>query len=55
MVHLSGGEIEDTAEGKTVVNRWKPGDVEFESLGSSHSARNVGGAVDVVLVALKPQ
>ena len=55
VVHLSGGEIEDTAGGKTVVNRWKPGDVEFESLGSSHSARNVGGAVDVVLVALKPQ
>jgi quercetin dioxygenase-like cupin family protein len=55
VVHLSGGQIEDTADGKTVVNRWKPGDVEFESLGSSHSARNVGGAVDVVLVALKPQ
>jgi quercetin dioxygenase-like cupin family protein len=55
VVHLSGGEIEDTANGKTVVNRWKPGDVEYESLGSSHSARNVGGAVDVVLVALKPQ
>jgi len=55
VVHLSGGEIEDTANGKTIVNRWKHGDVEFESLGSSHSARNVGGAVDVVLVALKPQ
>jgi quercetin dioxygenase-like cupin family protein len=55
VVHLSGGDIEDTANGKTVVNRWKRGDVEFESLGSSHSARNVGGAVDVVLVALKPQ
>jgi quercetin dioxygenase-like cupin family protein len=55
VVHLSGGEIEDTANGKTVVNRWKHGDVEFESVGSSHSARNVGGAVDVVLVALKPQ
>jgi quercetin dioxygenase-like cupin family protein len=55
VVHLSGGEIEDTAGGKTVVNRWRRGDVEFESLGSSHSARNVGGAVDVVLVALKPQ
>jgi quercetin dioxygenase-like cupin family protein len=54
VVHLSGGEIEDTADGKTVVNRWTPGDVEFEGLGSSHSARNVGGAVDVVLVALKP-
>ncbi len=53
VVHLSGGDIEDTAEGKTVVNHWKHGDVEFESLGSSHSARNVGGAVDVVLVALK--
>jgi len=55
VVHLSGGEIEDTAGGKTVVNRWKRGDVEFESIGSSHSARNVGSAVDVVLVALKPQ
>ena len=55
VVHLSGGEIEDTADGKTVVNRWKRGDAEFEGRGSSHSARNVGGAVDVVLVALKPQ
>jgi hypothetical protein len=55
VVHLSGGEIEDTADGRTVVNRWKRGDVEFEGLGSSHSARNVGGAVDVVLVALKPR
>jgi quercetin dioxygenase-like cupin family protein len=55
VVHLSGGEIEDTADGKTVVNRWKRGDVEFEGLGTSHSARNVGGAVDVVLVAIKPQ
>jgi quercetin dioxygenase-like cupin family protein len=55
VVHLSGGEIEDTADGKTVVNRWTRGDVEFEGLGTSHSARNVGGAVDVVLVALKPQ
>jgi quercetin dioxygenase-like cupin family protein len=55
VVHLSGGEIEDTAEGKTVVNRWKRGDVELEGLGTSHSARNVGGAVDVVLVALKRQ
>ena len=55
VVHLSGGEIEDTANGKTAVNRWKRGDVEFESLGSSHAARNVGGPVDVVLVALKPQ
>jgi quercetin dioxygenase-like cupin family protein len=54
VVHLSGGEIEDTANGKTLVNRWKRGDVEFEGLGTSHSARNVGGAVDVVLVALKP-
>jgi quercetin dioxygenase-like cupin family protein len=53
VVHLSGGEIEDTADGKTVVNRWKPGDVEFEARGSSHSARNAGGAIDVVLVALK--
>ena len=54
VVHLSGGEIEDTADGKTVVNRWKPGDVEFEARGSSHSARNIGQAIDVVLVALKP-
>src|SRR5262245_26928770 len=54
VVHLSGGEIEDTADGKTVVNRWKRGDVEFEARGSSHSARNIGKAVDVVLVSLKP-
>jgi len=54
VVHLSGGEIEDTANGKTIVNRWKPGDVEFEGRGSSHSARNIGRPVDVVLVALKP-
>jgi len=54
VVHLSGGEIEDIAGGKTVINRWKRGDAEFEAFGSSHSARNVGGAVDVVLVALKP-
>jgi len=53
VVHLSGGEIEDTAGGKTNVNRWKPGDVEFEARGSSHSARNVGQAVDVVLVTLE--
>jgi quercetin dioxygenase-like cupin family protein len=52
VIHLSGGEIEDTADGKTVVNRWKHGDVEFEGLGTSHSARNIGAAVDVVLVAL---
>ena len=54
VVHLSGGAIEDTANGKTSVNRWKPGDVEFESRGSSHSARNVGQAIDVVLVVLHP-
>jgi hypothetical protein len=54
VVHLSGGDIEDTANGKTVVNHWKPGDVEFEARGSSHSARNVSHAVDVILVALKP-
>jgi quercetin dioxygenase-like cupin family protein len=53
VVHLSGGAIEDTADGTTKVNRWKPGDVEFESRGSSHSARNVAKAIDVVLVALK--
>jgi quercetin dioxygenase-like cupin family protein len=54
VVHLSGGDIEDTASGKTVVNTWKPGDVEFESRGSSHSARNISHAIDVVLVALEP-
>jgi quercetin dioxygenase-like cupin family protein len=54
VVHLSGGEIEDTADGKTLVNRWKRGDVEFEARASSHSARNIGKAVDVVLVSLKP-
>jgi len=54
VVHLSGGEIEDTADGRTIVNRWKPGDVEFEARGSSHSARNLGHPVEVVLVALKP-
>lgn len=55
VVHLTGGEIEDTADGVTKINRWKKGDVEFEERGSSHSARNVGGAIDVVLVTLKPQ
>ena len=54
VVHLSGGEIEDTANGKTAVNRWNAGDVEFEALGSSHSARNVSHPVDAVLVVLKP-
>jgi quercetin dioxygenase-like cupin family protein len=54
VVHVSGGDIEDTANGKTVVNRWKSGDVEFEARGSSHSARNISHPVDVVLVALKP-
>ena len=33
VVHLSGGSIEDTADGQTKVNRWKPGDVEFEAKG----------------------
>ena len=54
VVHLSGGTIEDTANGKTRVNHWKHGDVEFEGRGTSHSARNLGPAVDVVLVILKP-
>jgi quercetin dioxygenase-like cupin family protein len=54
VVHLSGGAIEDTANGTTRVNRWKRGDVELEARGSSHAARNVGPAIDVVLVALKP-
>jgi quercetin dioxygenase-like cupin family protein len=55
VVHLSGGEIEDTADGKTVVNRWARGDAEFEGRGSSHSARNLGAAVDAVLVVIKPR
>ena len=54
VIHLSGGTIEDTAGGQTKVNRWKHGDVEFEARGSSHSARNLGPAVDAVLVTLKP-
>jgi quercetin dioxygenase-like cupin family protein len=54
VIHLSGGTIEDTAGGKTKVNHWKHGDVEFEARGSSHSARNLGPAVDAVLVTLKP-
>lgn len=54
VVHVSGGEIEDTSNGKTVVNRWKPGDVEFEARGSSHSAQNVGQPISVVLVEVKP-
>ena len=53
VVHLSGGEIEDAAGGETKVNKWKRGDVEFEAKGSSHSARNLGGAIEVILVALK--
>jgi quercetin dioxygenase-like cupin family protein len=54
LVHLSGGTVEDTAEGTTKINRWKPGDVEFEARGSSHSTRNRGPAVQAVLVTLKP-
>jgi quercetin dioxygenase-like cupin family protein len=54
VVHLTGGSIEDTADGKTTVNRWTRGDVELETKGSSHSARNVGKAIDVFLVALEP-
>jgi quercetin dioxygenase-like cupin family protein len=54
VVHLSGGAVEDTAEGVTKVNHWKPGDVEFEGRGTSHSARNAGAAIEVVLVTLKP-
>jgi quercetin dioxygenase-like cupin family protein len=54
IVHLSGGRIEDTAGGRTVVNTWTPGDVEFEAFGTSHSMRNVGDAIDVVVVVLRP-
>jgi quercetin dioxygenase-like cupin family protein len=54
VVHLSGGAIEDTADGKTKINRWNRGDVEFEARGSSHSARNVGQSLDAVLITLKP-
>ncbi len=54
VVHLSGGAVEDTAEGVTKVGRWKRGDVEFEGRGTSHSARNAGAAIEVVLVTLKP-
>jgi quercetin dioxygenase-like cupin family protein len=54
VVYLTDGTIEDTANGTTKVNRWKHGDVELETKGSSHSARNIGPAIDVVLVTLKP-
>ena len=54
LVHLTGGIIEDTAYGKTKVNRFKNGDVEFEARGTSHSARNVGSALEAVLVTLRP-
>jgi quercetin dioxygenase-like cupin family protein len=54
LIHLTGGTIEDVADGKTKVNRWKHGDVEFEGRGSSHSARNLGPAVEAILVTLKP-
>jgi quercetin dioxygenase-like cupin family protein len=54
VVHLSGGAVEDTADGTTKVNHWKRGDVEFEGRGTSHSSRNAGDAIDVVLVTLKP-
>src|SRR2546426_10714544 len=40
VIPLSGGELEDTANGKTVVNKWKSGEVEDEARESSHSARN---------------
>ncbi len=53
VVHLSGGSIEDTAAGVTKVNEWQRGDVEWEGKGSSHEARNLGEAVEVVLVVLK--
>jgi quercetin dioxygenase-like cupin family protein len=54
LVHLTGGTIEDVADGQTKVKRWKHGDVEFEGRGSSHSARNLGPAVEAILVTLKP-
>ena len=53
VVHLSGGSIEDTANGVTTVNEWQRGDVEWEGKGSSHEARNLGDPVDVILVVLK--
>ena len=54
LVHLTGGAIEDTANGRTRVNRFKNGDVELEARGTSHSARNVGPALEAILVTLKP-
>ncbi len=54
VVYLTGGAIENTVEGKTRTDRWKKGDAEFEARGSSHSAKNAGQAIDVVLVTLKP-
>ena len=54
VVYLTGGAIANTVEGKTRTDRWKKGDAEFEARGSSHSAKNAGQAIDVVLVTLKP-
>ena len=54
VIYLSDGEVEDTANGTTKVDHWKRGDVEFEARGSSHSTRNLGGAIDAVIVGLKP-
>jgi quercetin dioxygenase-like cupin family protein len=55
VVHLSGGTIEDTAGGKTVVHTWRRGEVEFEGAGTSHSSRNLADAVDAILVHIKPR
>ena len=53
VVYLTGGAIANTVDGKTRTDRWKKGDAEFEARGSSHSAKNAGQAIDVVLVTLK--
>ena len=53
VVYLTSGAIANTVEGKTRTDRWKKGDAEFEARGSSHSAKNAGQAIDVVLVTLK--
>jgi hypothetical protein len=54
LVHISGGVVEDTAGGQTRINHWSRGAVEFEARGSSHSARNLGPAIEAILVTLKP-
>lgn len=53
ILYRSGGQIEETAEEGRRVLRHHPGDVALERSGTRHALRNLGGAVDVV-VLLRP-